>query len=60
MRLTMHGCYRAVDTVSLVSNVADGSFTSLPTKAETLVCPLWSESDHLATEFIARARFEYE
>jgi hypothetical protein len=26
MRLTMHGCYRVVDTVSLVSNVAHGSF----------------------------------
>jgi len=40
MRLTMHGCYRAVDTVSLVSNVADGSIAAYLFSARTALCPL--------------------
>jgi hypothetical protein len=40
MRLTMHGCYRAVDTVSLVSIVAHGSLADKLSRAKNDVCPL--------------------
>jgi hypothetical protein len=45
MRLTMHGCYRAVDKVSLVSNVADGSKADKPPQAKFHFCPLLSNSE---------------